>query len=220
MSEKMVAIYKALGNVMEGIGNIPKTGVMKFGNTSYNYLRADDVQERLNPLLRENNIIVQPKYEYSQTSRSVRAGNDGIDFVLVTLHMTYISTIDGSAIEYGPFVGEAQGGDDKSINKALTQALKNANRIIFQFASGEQEPDDVAPQAQKPEPKALAGAKRLPKPKTDVGGELATLKKQLQEWIGDDDARRTLVNDTHKAGKGTGLEGAALFKHVIETVGV
>lgn len=135
------AIYGAMHKVMQGIANVPKSGQMKFGNTSYDYLRADDVQEKLNPLLTENNIVVSAEYDVRDTEKGNRA------WLYVDLTLTYISTVDGSKFPPVRATGESIAGDDKSVNKALTQAIKNAHRATFQFASGEPEPDDAPPSA-------------------------------------------------------------------------
>ena len=135
------AVYGSLHAVMEGLKNIPKNGKMKFGSTEYEYLRADDVQERINPLLLENNLIVRPEYTVDQINRG---RGEGVPYVNVNLALTYISTLDGTEVTVHA-VGESQASDDKSVNKGLTQAIKNAHRAQFQFASGEKEPDDLPP---------------------------------------------------------------------------
>lgn len=136
------AVYGALLKVTEGLRSIPKNGVLSFGKTSYSYLKADDVQEALNPLLIANGLIVKSQYHVDQIGRG--RGETGAAFVNVNLSLTYISTVDGSELTVTS-VGESAGSDDKSINKGLTQAIKNSHRAQFQFASGESEPDDIAP---------------------------------------------------------------------------
>lgn len=152
-------IYTSMQGVMEGLKNVPRNGVMSFGQgaraTSYNYLRADDVQEAINPLLSENKIVLSPKYSVTQGERS------GRDYIYVHLSLEYISSIDGSKFPTVEAVGEAIAGDDKSINKALTQAIKNAHRATFQFASGEEDSDSApaAPATKKPAQGKLEKAK-------------------------------------------------------------
>ena len=84
------AIYTSMLEVQKGIGNIPKNGEMKFGATSYKFLRAEDVQEKINPLLSENNIITNAQYGVRESVRGNR------DYVYVDLSLTYISSLDGS----------------------------------------------------------------------------------------------------------------------------
>lgn len=150
------AIYPAIHRVMEGMAAIPKNGVMKFGNTNYTYLKADDVQERLNPLLVENGIVVKADYTVETLNRG-RNEQASSPYVYVYLILSYISVEDGSELQVSG-VGEAQAADDKSINKALTQAIKNVHRATFQFASGEPEPDDFKP---RDEGQAAAGNSKI-----------------------------------------------------------
>src|SRR5690606_11237249 len=125
------AIYASLLEVQKGISNIPKNGEMKFGATNYKFLRAEDVQEKINPLLSENNIVTSAQYEVRESVRGNR------DYLYVDLALTYISTIDGSKFPPVLATGEAIAGDDKSINKALTGAIKAAHRATFQFSTGD-----------------------------------------------------------------------------------
>lgn len=138
---KAPAIYPALLKVQAGMASIPKNGHMKFGNTEYDYLRADDVQEKLNPLLTENKIIVKSEYTVDTV---MRGRGEGSPYIYVNLALTYISAEDGSEHRVTA-VGESAASDDKTVNRALTQAIKNIHRATFQFASGEPEPDNYAP---------------------------------------------------------------------------
>ena len=151
------AVYAALQGVMEELASIPKNGQMKFGQTSYNYLRADDVQEKINPALKNNGLIVVPSYTVETLLRG-KSGSE-LPYVYVHLDLTYVSVTDGSTVT-AHAVGESQASDDKSVNKALTQAIKNAHRAQFQFASGEPEPDDFGATPEPPKPaRALETAK-------------------------------------------------------------
>jgi len=116
------AIYAALSKVQAGLANVPKNGEMKFGATSYKYLKADDVQEAINPLLNDNGVIVRPEYTVETLTRG---RGEGSPYVYVHLSLTYVAVADGSEFTIRA-VGESAATDDKSINKALTQAIKNA----------------------------------------------------------------------------------------------
>lgn len=178
MVQESFAVYAALQGVMEELASIPKNGTMKFGQTSYNYLRADDVQEKINPALKNNGLIVVPSYTVETLLRG-KAGAE-IPYVYVHLDLQYVSVVDGSSVT-SHAVGESQASDDKSINKALTQAIKNAHRAQFQFASGEPEPDDIGASAPAPAPRALSQAKSPktedPEYKTKVTTEFITTGK-------------------------------------------
>lgn len=143
MTNNIPHIYGAMVAVSAGLSNVPRTGKMSFGKTNYEYLKADDVQEKIHPLLVENKIITVPHY----TVDFVKRGREpGVDYVILTLELQYVSAVDGSSVA-AVATGEAQASDDKSINKALTQAIKNVHRATFQFPSGDIEPDDVPPSA-------------------------------------------------------------------------
>lgn len=177
------AVYGAIHNVMKGLANIPKNGVMKFGNTHYQYLKADDVQEKLNPLLVEHGIIVKSDYTVETLNRG-RSEQASVPYVYVHLILTYISIEDGSEFQVSGF-GEAQASDDKSINKALTQAIKNVHRATFQFASGEPEPDDFAPGQGQPQaqgnPKIDAARANVPTTPSSQAAALDALRGAIKQ---------------------------------------
>lgn len=177
---KVPAIYGALAKVQAAMANIPKNGRMSFGKTNYEYLKADDVQERINPLLTEHGIIVSSQYTVTDV---LRGSERGVPFVYVNLTLEYISVKDGSK-HVVTAVGESQAQDDKSINKALTQAIKNSHRATFQFASGEPEPDDPAPAVPSravTQAKAAKGAGPVTRPKAPAGGtELNKVKDHIR----------------------------------------
>jgi hypothetical protein len=193
VSETVPAIYAAMHKVMQGVANIPKSGEMKFGATNYKYLRADDVQEKLNPLLTENGIVVNAQY----TVRDAEKGNR--HWVYVDLDLSYISTEDGSVFPVVKATGESIAGDDKSVNKALTQAIKNAHRATFQFASGEPEPDDLPPGTQAPAtPRTTPAQAKVDRAKGQSapgrGGTLQNANVAIRKYIGTDGAKKDAVN--------------------------
>lgn len=172
------AIYGALLAVQKGLASIPKNGEMKFGGTAYNYLKADDVQEKINPLLSDNGIIVQSEYTVDSLEKGSR------HWLYVNLGLTYIAARDGSSLTVRA-VGESIAGDDKSVNKALTQAIKNAHRSQFQFASGEAEPDDYAPNTggSSGAPKQSPAARKIEEAKAPASGDneyVAAIKSWVQ----------------------------------------
>lgn len=211
------AIYTSILEVQKGLANVPKNGEMKFGATSYKYLKADDVQEALNPLLSSNNIVVNAQY----TTRDVEKGNR--QWVYVDLDLTYISALDGSEFPVVKATGESIAGDDKSVNKALTQAIKNAHRATFQFASGEPEPDMLPPGAAPATTNAPAKsptAAKLDKARTPVAKKPDSDDNQakVRTWIGSDDERKTQANAAYERIKATGKTGAALWAEVAKEV--
>lgn len=215
-TEKVPAIYPSLAKVFAGVANIPKTGHMKFSTTEYDFLKADDVQERLNPLLSENGVIVSSAY----TTRDLEKGNRW--WVYVDLELRYYSTIDGSVFppsDQMPIMatGESVAGDDKSVNKALTQAIKNAHRATFQFASGEKEPDDLTPadEAKTTAVQTKIAAAKKPAPKAT--STASPLRDTIRtEWIESGKFTSTYVNALLNDVQTTGLKDDAALTRVIE----
>lgn len=215
-TEKVPAIYGAILKVQEGIANIPKNGEMKFGGTNYKYLKADDVQDKLNPLLTENGIVVNAAYSV----RDVEKGNR--QWVYVDLELTYIATADGSQFPVVKSTGESVAGDDKSVNKALTQAIKNAHRATFQFASGEPEADDLPAQTGAPATRQSPAQAKVDKARatTPASAGAKGLQDKIKGFIAGDEAKRAQVNETQTALKAQGLSGEALLNGIISELGI
>lgn len=198
------AIYASMQEVMKGIENIPKNGQMKFGQTSYSYLRADDVQDKLIPLLTQNNIVVAANYTTTEGERGNR------QYVFVHLELTYISSVDGSRFPTIRSVGESLAGDDKSINKALTAANKNAHRMTFQFASGEAEPDNTSPSPAKTT-KTSAAIDRAKKAPAKAETWRAKVKS---DFLDTEKTDRDTVNALMKSAQEEGLKGDSIWEQV------
>ena len=185
MTETTPAIYAAINEVMSGLTVIPRTGKMRIktqkATIEYDYLKSDDVQERLHPLLVEKGIAVQAQYATREIVRATRFENSVQPYVNVDLEVTYFAVSDGSSLTVKS-VGECKAEDDKAINKALTQAIKNAHRATFQFPSGEPEPDDRGAEDAKPPAatKVVSGVAKARAPRA-VG--LADSEKEAQQAI-------------------------------------
>jgi len=217
------AIYASLAKVSEGMASIPKNGVMKGSSFSYQYLRADDVQERLNPLLTENNVIVRSDYTVTDIERGTR------QFVYVNLCLDYVSALDGSSFPVRS-VGESMASDDKSINKALTQAIKNAHRAMFQFSSGEPEPDDLGASgtatpttASKTLDKARTVAAKVPAAtpapaRTVASVVFPTREKVRMEYVEAGLISKDEANAAVELAKKKGLKDDALWQEVYKQV--
>lgn len=220
--EKVPAIYGALGEVMKGIANVPRNGKMKFGATEYSYLKADDVQKAINPLLTSNNIVVASSY----TTHNFEKGSRW--WVEVNLELRYYSTVDGSM--FPPFAenpvmatGESIAGDDKSVNKALTQAIKNAHRATFQFESGEPEADDNIPTADLTKPTAterkIASAAKSPaKAPAKPAAKATTPREQIKAQFIDSGKKTAAEVNTLKTAvaKETGLGADELYAEILK----
>lgn len=136
---KVPAIYSAIAAIQEGVGSIPKNGEMNFKSTRYNFVKADDIQEKIHELLVANSVIVKPEILEAFTEDRNMGGRTA-PFVIVKLSLKYIATSDGSEHEAIVF-GEATGTDDKSVRKAVTSAQKIANLLTFQISTGDPNDD-------------------------------------------------------------------------------
>jgi hypothetical protein len=174
---KLVApkIYGAMLAVADGVGAIPKNGVMKFGGTEYAYVKNDDILDKVSTLLVANKIIVQPSVKVEDVTRGNRP------FVYVHLTQTYISAEDGSTVAI-EVTGEAAAGDDKSVRKAVTQAQKIANLLTFSISTGDPDPDGIAYTAPATEvPKQSAVANKITAAK---GANAASLFNEIKVFLG------------------------------------
>lgn len=218
------AIYAALLEVQKGLANIPKNGVMDIANQKYNYLKAHDVQEKINPLLTKHGVIVLSDYSV----RYLNPGETGLKAkTVVDLTLTYTAVADGSSVSVSA-AGESLGMDDKSVNKALTQALKNSHRAQFQFSSGEAEPDDFpsepearakAPSATpKASPRASAQAKApSATPSVDKVNSLVKSGKADKDEVAA--LRDAVMAEKNIEGPPTGAQKEEVFSEILKRLG-
>lgn len=218
------AIYAALLEVQKGLASIPKNGVMNIANQKYNYLKADDVQEKINPLLTKHGVVVVSEY----TSRFANAEETGLKAkTVVDLTLTYVAVKDGSSVTVKAS-GESLGMDDKSVNKALTQAIKNSHRTQFQFTSGEPDPDDFPsePEAQakapnttpRTSPRASAQAKApSATPSVDKVNSLVKSGKVDKDEIAA--MRDAIMAEKNIEGTPTGAQKEEVFSEILKRLG-
>ena len=184
---KMVApkIYGAMLAVADGVGTIEKNGEMKFGGTSYKYVKNDDILDKVSKLLVANKIIVQPTFTAEDVNRGSRP------FVYIHLTQTYISAEDGSSVAVS-VVGEAAAGDDKSIRKAVTQAQKMANLLTFSISTGDPDPDGMEYKVAADEaPKQSAVAKKIAVAK---GADASSLFNEIKVFLGANELTGAVAN--------------------------
>lgn len=144
-------IYQDLNEVMRSIGAIGKNSTNDFHR--YKYRSADDMINAINPVMARVGLITIPN-EMSRVreERKNKKGEDMI-FTLVTMSYKFVST-DGSS-ETAIVSGEGSDSGDKSLNKAMTSAYKNALNQVFMIAT-----DMIDSETESPE----IGSKPAPKP--------------------------------------------------------
>lgn len=115
------------------IGNIPKTGKMAAAAGGYGFVQHHIVISKASPLLHSAGIIVVPDVQ-SVEMREVTTGNGGKrDIALVRLGVTFMRQKPGQAVEQVTAVLAGEGADsgDKSVSKAITQAMKKAYMVVL-----------------------------------------------------------------------------------------
>jgi ERF superfamily protein len=132
------AIWPAIVGVMSDVFGLPKDRQMpkeaRVGE--YAYRSAEQVDAAMARAFRDHKIMLQSRdlhLEHEQTKLS-RQGSDRVyTSVWVTVTYVFTSLVDGSVAEFAS-AGEGRSDDDKSTNKAMTAAKKNALTQAFQVA--------------------------------------------------------------------------------------
>jgi hypothetical protein len=139
---KTSKILEAINLIQAEVGKIEKNGVMDFGKTKYNFVKNDDIIETVTKQLQENNVVTRVRTVSRDVENRDLGSTRVFPMVSVEIMVTYVSAIDGSEFEAGPFWGEGAGNDDKGLRKAYTTAQKIANLLTFNIATGEPDPDE------------------------------------------------------------------------------
>ena len=144
-------MYKGIQMVMDEIGAIGKN--KRNQAQGFNFRGIDDVMNKLHPLLAKANIIIIPWV--TEIHREERTNTKGNTLIYTTIKADYhfVSTVDGSEITASVY-GEGMDSGDKSLNKAMSIAMKYACFQVFcipteEMVDPDQESHQVAP---KPAP--------------------------------------------------------------------
>lgn len=189
----MNQIYKDLNEVMRSIGSIGKNSKNDFHK--YNYRGIDDMINAINPVMARVGVMIIP-YEMNLI-REERRNKKGEDMVFTVITMAYKFVSSDGSSETVTVSGEGSDSGDKSLNKAMTSAYKNALNQVFMIAtdmidSETESPEIVGKTAPTPAPKPAfvpAQAKAPePKPASAPAGDYQTIidsftsKKDLISW--------------------------------------
>jgi hypothetical protein len=139
---KLPKILEAINLIQAEVGKIEKNGVMDFKSTKYSFVKNDDIIETVTKQLQENNVVTRVRTVSRDVENRDLGSTRVFPMVSVEIMVTYVSAIDGSEFEAGPFWGEGAGNDDKGLRKAYTTAQKIANLLTFNIATGEPDPDE------------------------------------------------------------------------------
>lgn len=154
------AVLTGIQKVMDEIGAIGKN--KRNQTQGFNFRGIDDVMNTLHPLLAKAHIFVYP--ETLEISREERTNSKGnlLLYTLAKVRYHFVSTDDASEVDVVVY-GEGMDPGDKSLNKAMSIAMKYACFQIFCIPTEEMvDPDaeihQVAPKTEYP-PEFLSACK-------------------------------------------------------------
>lgn len=160
----MNEIYQSLQLVMDEIGAIGKNKRNQM--QGFNFRGIDDVMNTLHPLLAKAGIVIVPQVKEIQREERINAKGTTLIYTLAKVDYQFVSTKDGSSV-FATVFGEGMDSGDKSLNKAMSIAMKYACFQVFcipteEMVDPDQESHQVAPKAPaKPEypPEFVAACK-------------------------------------------------------------
>lgn len=120
-------IYGALASVMKAIKAVEKAE--RNAQQGFNFRGIDTVMNELHGLLAAEGVVILPDYRDYQTETIETARGGRMVRTHVTAAFRFVA-MDGSSVTVSTF-GEAMDSGDKSMNKAMSAALKYALLQMF-----------------------------------------------------------------------------------------
>ena len=145
---------KKISEVMKRVTFISKDGVVKFGNTKYNYTKEEDITLAVREACIEVGLVCIPV-------KCEPVNNSG---QLASVNITYkLIDIETGDFEICQMIGEGQDSGDKKYYKAETGAFKYFQRQSFMIPTSDSDPDKYpSPQASKTTFKPTTDVKPIP----------------------------------------------------------
>ena len=167
-----MAIFELIGKAMAEVGAIKKEKEAKnfAGKKMYNFRGIDDVYNAINPVFAKYGLFIIPEIiEKVREERERASGEKGvIIYSILTVKFTIYGP-DGSFVS-GTTIGEAMDTGDKSMNKAMSAALKY---FLFQtLLIPTEELVDPDGEVHEPAPKRLPSQRQAPNGKVEQMNEL------------------------------------------------
>lgn len=137
-------VIEALLAVSQEVGSIPKS---RSNALNYEFRGIDAMMDKIAPAFRNHGVVVIPEVTSVHTDEILVGRNQtrmGYARVVVDYHFHAVLENDdkwGLGQVTVTTVGEAMDSSDKAINKALTQAYKNALWQTLCIPTGEPDPD-------------------------------------------------------------------------------
>lgn len=172
-------IYKKIAAIQANVGNIPKNGRGPAQKGGFEFVRFDDVVERIHNMLNEYGVITEVKT--LEHKHDVQYINNRMNVnVAILVAYRYIDTEDGS-IFASTVAGEGSDiGADTATRKAYSQALKVNLLQTFTIVTGDEPDSDGLPPRDPGEEAAATPV--APKP---AGDSVDSLRKQIGAFIND-----------------------------------
>ena len=175
----MAQIHELIGKAMKDIGAIGKDS--KNAQQGFMYRGIDAVYNALNPVMSKYGLFICPEVQDMRREERTNAKGTVLIYTALTIKYTVFAP-DGSSISL-TVVGEGMDTGDKSVNKAMSIAMKYAMFQLFFIATEDlKDPDaevytDIKPKAT---PATVTTANSLP-PENPVRKFLANCMTSLRE---------------------------------------
>jgi len=149
-------LFAKVAKVMTAVRTLPKDGENTYDK--YKYIKGDDAFERIGYAMAANNLVALPSI--IECTTQIGESGSGKPMLRTVVHLA-ITLADGDTGETwtGDWYGEGADRGDKSINKAITAAMKYYLLRVFNVGSGE-DADEESPEVTKPAAKAQQPAQR------------------------------------------------------------
>jgi hypothetical protein len=152
-------VLGAVRAVMTDVIGVAKAGEMRQqtgGKVQYNFQKYDDMAAALGRAFRTHGIATQSLVldrEHYHWEKPTQSGKTLWTWAQVTVRYVFTSLVDGSTFTTEA-MGEGTDSSDKATNKAMTSSYKNALKIAFTLATGEDDPDASRPEVNTPHEQA------------------------------------------------------------------
>ena len=152
----------------------------------FNFRGIDQLYNVLSTYLVDAQLMIVPHVIEQRSEMHTSSNNKQLMFSIMRVSFTFVSLVDGSTWDVGPFVGEAMDSGDKASNKAMSAAYKYMAIQTFCVPTvGNDDSDADSPELgqarapeQKQEQRAAAPARDLG-PRLTVQDHLKTIKQAV-----------------------------------------
>lgn len=218
-------VYTALAEILKSL-SVEKNGTLPGNMGGKAYITAVDASSETKRQFVANDLIFLPDEEVVKHETIIHKDRLNIAIVIKGSY-TIISTVDGSSVTVSGTGDGLATGTAVASNIGSTNALKNA--LLRTFLITEQSVEDASkngPAEDKPNPtqQKIDRARNTPPPRTAPttpgAADLNAANTKIRGYIGNDDAKKSAVNDRLAELKAEGLDGLAGRKKLIEELGL